>query len=165
MSTPGIRSNYARAIVKDALGPWLENLRTAQRSLRDGVTGDALADPTKLALALPATLRPEVRRFLQLLAREDDLDRLPEIIRELESLYAEGGETLTATITTAIEMTPPEREALEARLRQRFGQGLLFDYEVAPSLLGGVRVRIGDLVIDGSVAGRLEAMRERIVGA
>lgn len=163
MSAPGVSSNYARAILKEALSPWLESLRTAQRSLRDGASGEA--DPAKLALALPATLRPEARRFIQLLAREDDLDRLPDIIRELESVYTEGRETPVAQVTAAVEMTSTEREALETTLRQRFGQDLLFEYAVDPAVIGGVRVRIGDLVIDGTVAGRLDAMRERMVGA
>lgn len=113
---------------------------------------------------MPLTLRPEVRRLVQLLAREGDLDRLPDIVQELDALISEGGETNVAQVTSAVELTPEERQALETKLRQRFGQDLLFDYEVDPSLLGGVRVRVGDMVIDGTVAARLGALRERIVG-
>lgn len=162
-NTSGLKSNYARAILKEALSSWLENLRVAQRALHNGAAPEALADPAKLALVLPANVRPEVRRFVQLLVREDDLDQLPAIIHELESLYAEGGKALTAVVTSAVEMTPEERDTLETKLRQRFGQDLLFEYEVDASLLGGVRVQVGDLVIDGSVAGRLGAMRKHIV--
>jgi len=163
VSTSRVSSTYARAVLREALGPWVEDLRAAARSLRAS-TGDSARDPARIAQTLPLTLRPEVRRLVQLLAREGDLDRLPDIVQELDALISEGGETNVAQVTSAVELTPEERQALETKLRQRFGQDLLFDYEVDPSLLGGVRVRVGDMVIDGTVAARLGALRERIVG-
>ncbi|HYN89993.1 MAG TPA: ATP synthase F1 subunit delta [Ardenticatenaceae bacterium] len=165
MSATGVNTNYARAILREALAPWLEELRAAARTVRTSGGGTGAADQARVVHGLPATTRPEVRRLVQLLAREGDLERLPDILRELEMLTTGQEAARAARVTTAVEMTPVERQNMEAKLRQRFGQELLFEYEVDPALLGGVRVQVADTVIDGSVASRLEAMRERLVGS
>lgn len=155
-------SIYTRALLKEALEPWLHDLRAASRAIRAGQSGAASTDPA--ALAQSASNRPEIRRLLQLMAREGDLGKLGDVVTEIEALFSESGETGHALVTSAIELTAEERAKLETKLRQRFGADLLFEYEVNPAILGGVRVRVGDQVIDGSVASRLNALRERIVG-
>ena len=54
------------------------------------------------------------------------------------------------------------KEALRARLTDRFGAELEFQFEVDASLIGGVYLRVGDQVIDGTVAGKLAALRDRL---
>jgi F-type H+-transporting ATPase subunit delta len=65
-------------------------------------------------------------------------------------------------VTSAVPLTEAERAALRAKLVDRFGTELEFQFEVDPELIGGVRLRVGDQVIDGSVAGRLAALRDRL---
>jgi F0F1-type ATP synthase delta subunit len=57
---------------------------------------------------------------------------------------------------------PEERTKLEAKLRGQYGDELAFDYRLDPAILGGVVVRIGDVVIDGSVAGKLAVMKQKM---
>ena len=51
---------------------------------------------------------------------------------------------------------------MRAKLAERFGADLEFQFEVDASLIGGVYLRVGDQVIDGSVAGKLAALRDRL---
>ena len=51
---------------------------------------------------------------------------------------------------------------MRAKLADRFGSDLEFEFEVDASLIGGVYLRVGDQVIDGSVAGKLAALRDRL---
>lgn len=70
--------------------------------------------------------------------------------------------SLTARVSSAIPLTDKEQAALGERLKARFGKGLNLRFEVEPSLLGGVAVRVGDQVLDGSVKGRLDALAQTL---
>ena len=68
-----------------------------------------------------------------------------------------------ATATSAAPLGPDEVRALTARLEQLTGGRVELATDVDPSLLGGVVVRLGDRLIDGSVRGRLERLRSQLV--
>ncbi|MES4787715.1 MAG: F0F1 ATP synthase subunit delta, partial [Nitrospiraceae bacterium] len=61
-------------------------------------------------------------------------------------------------------LTDDEQRALESKLRAKFGRDLTFEYRVEPSLLGGVVAKVGDKIIDGSLAAKLNAMQEMLLG-
>jgi F-type H+-transporting ATPase subunit delta len=64
---------------------------------------------------------------------------------------------------SAAELTKDEVRGLTARLEQGTGGRVVLDVQVDPSLLGGLVVRIGDRLIDGSVRGRLERLRAQLI--
>ena len=67
-----------------------------------------------------------------------------------------------AWVRSAVPLTEEQRELLKRRLRERFGQEFILRVEIDPSLIGGLVVRVKDQVFDGSVAGRLDALGERL---
>lgn len=69
---------------------------------------------------------------------------------------------MVAWVRSAVPLTEEERRQLKRRLRERFGQEFVLRVEVDPSLIGGLVVRAKDQVFDGSVAGKLDALRERL---
>lgn len=73
--------------------------------------------------------------------------------------------SLKVRISSAVPLTEDEQAALRERLEARFNQTLDARFEVEPSLLGGVVVRAGDQVIDGSVKGRLEGLAQIVAPA
>lgn len=174
MSAQKAAKVYAQAILKTALEDWLAGLQQVQRALHrqpdllpklDDPGTSPSAKEALLGQVLPRNARPEVRNFVRLLVRENDLKLLDDILVELEGVLEEVGAAVrTAEVTTAVPLSPEDRAALEAQLVKRFGNNLVFEYTVDPSVIGGVRVRVGDRVIDGTVAGRLNAMRERLMG-
>lgn len=70
---------------------------------------------------------------------------------------------LDAEATTAIPLDEPQQAQLASKLSTVTGKQIRLDYKVDPTVIGGVRVRIGDRVIDGSVKGQLEALREQLL--
>ena len=64
-----------------------------------------------------------------------------------------------AEVTSALPLSAPETEALRKELVSRLGPGAEVTFRVDPEILGGVVIRAGDRILDGSVAGRLESMR------
>ena len=59
-------------------------------------------------------------------------------------------------IESAVEMDEPTRQRVVAGLTEKYGADLEVRYQIAPSLLGGLRIRVGDDVFDGSVQGRID---------
>lgn len=65
-------------------------------------------------------------------------------------------------VSSAVSLNKEEQAALSGRLEARFSQELDLRFEVEPSLLGGVIARVGDKIIDGSVKGKLEALKQTL---
>lgn len=63
-----------------------------------------------------------------------------------------------AEVTSAAELSGEEKEQLQRSLAAEYGDGLVFSFSVDPSLMGGLRVRVGDRLIDSSIATRLVAV-------
>ena len=87
-----------------------------------------------------------------------------DVLRHLDEMLR-GADQSSAHITSAVALTPDERRALEQKLRAKFGRDLSFAYRTDPALLGGIVAKVGDKIIDGSLASRLNAMQEALLGA
>ncbi len=162
---------YATAAFEAAVEGWLQPLKHVAQALQEQPDMlqalQSMAEPFAQKKAIldglipPATPEP-VRNFLYLLLEERRLNHLEEILDEFVRLAKPEKAGPVARIVTAIPLNREEQAALEERLRNRFGAGLQFAYEVDPAILGGVHVQVGDVVIDGSLAGKLQHLRERL---
>lgn len=68
----------------------------------------------------------------------------------------------SAVVTSALPLTEQEKESVKEDILSKLGEHATVTFRVDPSILGGLVVRVGDKVLDGSVAGRLEEMRQRL---
>lgn len=68
----------------------------------------------------------------------------------------------SATVTSALPLTDEEQEAVKKDVLSRMGAQATISFRVDPSILGGLVIRVGDKVLDGSVVGQLEAMRQSL---
>jgi F-type H+-transporting ATPase subunit delta len=163
--------DYAAAIYDLAFDAWTRQLGAVQKALKtDAALRAALDDPqnstqNKLALLdqnVPGSLGADVRRFLGTLLEAGQIDQLDAILDEFERMVRRRPELKRAQVTSAVPLTEDEKEALRVRLVERFGADLEFEFNVDASLIGGVYLRVGDQVIDGTVSGKLAAMRDRL---
>ena len=102
------------------------------------------------------------RNFLALLAHGKRLAYLPEIAAQYEARRAEVENVIDVEVTSAMALTAGQRSALEAALAKRFGRNVRLKAQVDATLVGGAIVRAGDLVIDGSLQGRLARLGQQI---
>ena len=171
MSVQARPQDYAAAIYDLAFEPWLDQLGNVQRVLK----GDAALRATledhqattqdklqSLNQAMPRPLTAEVRRFLGTLVEDGQLDQLDAILIEFDLLVHQRPELKMARVTSTVPLTEAEQDAMRAKLKDRFGPDLEFEFTVDTALIGGVYLRVGDQVIDGSVSGKLAALRDRL---
>ncbi len=172
MSVQKAAHTYARALYELAFEEWLKELRSAWNSLGQDSKGLAALDDAGTAFAerqsqldksLPDGISEKTRNFLYLLMSKQDLHLLDEVIRGFDNMvHGQKTARLTAQVTSAVALMGEEQKVLQATLQKRFGTGLQFDYNVDPAVLGGIRIRVGDHVIDGTVAKKLQSLKEQL---
>ncbi|MBI5461232.1 MAG: F0F1 ATP synthase subunit delta [Gammaproteobacteria bacterium] len=100
-------------------------------------------------------LSEEGRNLIRLLAERRRLVLLPEIFVLYEQFKNEAEGAIKAQLITAFPATDAQKQTIAAALKHRFGRDVQLEYITDPTLMGGAVVRAGDLVIDGSVRGKL----------
>ena len=151
---------------------WLAQLDQAAAFTSDDGTLDRLSDPSvpysvradALTKALGKDAVPQLRNLLLLLMRRRRLSQVTGVAADFRRLYNRQQGIVEATATSAAPLTDSEVAALRERIAGLAGAGRTVDLQLAvdPSLLGGVQVRLGDTLIDGSVRGRLERLRGQL---
>jgi len=96
--------------------------------------------------------------FIRLLAENRRLAILPEIAMQYEALRAEAEKALDVTVTSAFELNDAQKQKIADALAKRMNRKITIKCETDQALLGGVVIRAGDQVIDGSVRARLGEM-------
>jgi F-type H+-transporting ATPase subunit delta len=102
------------------------------------------------------------QNFVRLLTENKRLMALPEIMVQYEGLRAEYEKELDVEVTSATALTAEQRAKLAASLKTRFKRDVRMSTTVDAALLGGAVIRAGDLVIDGSIKGRLERLASEL---
>jgi F-type H+-transporting ATPase subunit delta len=104
-----------------------------------------------------------VRNFLNVVTKKRRLALLDEICARYQALLDEAEGIVRAEVRSALPVTDAQKTAIEDALARATGGQVRCGYETDPALVGGVTVRIGSAVFDGSVRGHLDAMRRRLV--
>ena len=149
---------------------WRADLDTAAGVLADSRDlAPILANPAlppeqrrDVASRVFAGLAEKPRNLVLLLVQRGRIEQLPRVAEQFRRLDDERQGIVHATATSAAPLTDTEVRALTARLEQMTGGRIALRTDVDESLLGGLVVRVGDRLIDGSVRGRLERLRNQL---
>ncbi len=96
--------------------------------------------------------------FVRLLVENQRLALLPEIAQMYEALRAEAEKSVDVVVASAFELSEAQKQKISDSLKKRMGRDIKLACEVDKALLGGVVIRAGDKVIDGSARTRLSEM-------
>ena len=103
-----------------------------------------------------------VRNFLELLIEKHRVPALHRIRREYDALWEEENKLLPVEVTSAIELDPATVEQIGDKIGERTGRKVQLESKVDPDILGGIVVRVGDRILDASIANRLESLRKQV---
>lgn len=168
LARPYARAAFSLARDHGCLADWTQALGFAARVAADSQVAALLGHP-KLTDADAATLLappqlPEdaserFGRFIGLLLDNGRLSLLPEIAGLYEQLRAEAEHVIKARVTSAAALPASELDTIATALKKRFGREVDIQTAVDPSLIGGAVIDAGDVVIDGSLRGKLERLQ------
>lgn len=173
--TVTIARPYAEAVFKLAreegtLGKWSDALRFAAAVVADPEVSVLIDNPQVdedelLAFLLSVgegKIDAQGQNLVKVLMENDRLALLPQISALFEQLKAEEGGELEAEISSAFPLTDAQEKSLASALEARFGKKVAAKVSVDPELIGGVKIAVGDRVIDASVRARLESMAQQL---
>ncbi len=173
MNTNSASANqYAQAIMQAMLERWQGALSSVSNALKQNpqlaeLLTDAEGDINKRLAALesiiPADAPAELRNTLQTMVQDGSIKLVEQLSGALAQVSSGRSEApIKAEVTSAVLLSTEEQEQLRRALAARHGESLTFAFYVDPSLMGGLRVRVGDSLMDTSVASRLQSMRESL---
>jgi F-type H+-transporting ATPase subunit delta len=163
IARPYARAAFAHAHASKKLAEWSKHLRAAAAATEDDRIKRLIGNPHVTSDDLVELLGglskhaagDEGRNFLHALAENRRLALLPHIAAHFEKLRAEVENVVDVEVIAAREIAPAQEKKLAAALEKRLGREVRMHTKIDESLLGGAIVRAGDLVIDGSLKGRL----------
>ena len=103
-----------------------------------------------------------VRNFLELLVEKHRMPAIFRIRRAYDTLWEEENKLLPVEVTSAIELDPATVEQIGDKIGERTGRKVQLESKVDPDILGGIVVRVGDRILDASIANRLESLRKQV---
>lgn len=125
----------------------------------DGMTDEAFSD---IVRRVQPGIGQKPLNLFRLLRRKNRLDLGPSIASFFRELLDEERGVARAQVTTAVAMDDARREQIARRLAEGTGKQVEVEARVDPSILGGLVVRIGDQMLDGSTRTRLRLLRGRL---
>ena len=148
-----------------AQGTWSQRLQRLALIAQDGDMAQVMGNPrlsaeqiAELFISLSDDNDPILANFVRTLAENRRLALLPEISRLFDLARSQEEGVQDAVVYSAFPIDDAQVAALMQQLEPRFGTRLTARVEVDASLIGGVRVTVGDQMLDASVRGKLDAM-------
>jgi len=172
VARPYAKAAFAHAREQGRIAEWSAALATARQVVESGEFAKLSTSPGvsrgQLVELVAGICGPGLdaggRAFLDLLGENGRLACVPEISTLFEELRAEAENVADVEIVSAVPLEEQQRQRLAGALRHRLRRDVRLHCSVDPSLIGGAVVRSGDLLIDGSLSGRLERLGTELTG-
>jgi F-type H+-transporting ATPase subunit delta len=141
----------------DAIAAVAANVQMRQYADNPKATVDQVFDVITSVVKSP--LSDTTRNLLRAVIENGRLAALPEVAVQFHALVSERSGVSEATVYSAFPIDAAQLPAVVASLEKRFGRKLTASVQLEPELIGGIRVVVGDEVLDTSVKARLEQMK------
>lgn len=170
VARPYAKAAFAYAQEKNAFAQWSAMLGFAAAVVSDKSMSMLLDDP-QLTAEKQAELFIKVcgdkldvagKNFIHQLTQNKRLSVLPDVAVLFEKLLAEHQRKQDVTVTSAFELSTAEKDKLKLALAKKLGKEVNLQSHVDKSLIGGVVIRAGDMVIDSSVRGQLQQLSQAL---
>ncbi len=159
VARPYALAAFDAASKSNELKSWSETLQTATSALENAQVYVLITSPRiarkqlqdlMLAICGGDKLGKQIANFIKMLVEAQRLVLLPEITAIFEVMRAEAEKSIDVKVTSAFELNETQKQKIVAAMKKRLGREIRLDCETDQKLLGGIIIRAGDKVIDGS---------------
>ena len=176
MATAAAR-RYAKAVFELAreegkFDEWGQRLARIRELFADPEVAAVVSNPTipaeqreSIVATVPRLIDQEATNFARLLIESGRIAEARDVEEEYERMVDDAEGRVRATLTTAIELGPHDRDRVARELSQRLEKDVRLQVVVDPRIVGGLKLQYGDHVIDASVAARLQQLRRRLAAS
>lgn len=166
IARPYAEAAFRLAREQNALPAWSDALVLINAVVADAQIAVLIDDPNVgvaqlegvIIGAIGKHLSGEARNFVQMLVQNRRLGLIVQICDMFEALRREQEGVMEATVVSALPLTDGQLQPLVASLEKKYGRKITAKVELDPQLIGGLKIMVGDKVIDATVRGRLDAM-------
>jgi F-type H+-transporting ATPase subunit delta len=166
LARPYALAAYEQARAAGDMAAWQTALSELAAITAEPKVAAAMRDPNQTAAQRAATLSglageempPAVANLLAIMADNGRLSLLPEVAMLFDQLKQAVESTVAVHVTSAYPLSDAETQQLAETMQEKLARSITLTSETDPSLLGGALIRADDLVIDGSVRGRLNKL-------
>ena len=169
LARPYARAAFETARTHNALAAWSDNMRFAAQVMADARVSTVAGDPRLSHAELVGLLLPPgesadapFAAFLSLLVENRRVNLLAEVAALFEELKRESERTIRVILRSASEVPADRADAIKVALKKRFAREIELEQRIDPAVIGGAVIDAGDVVIDGSVRGRLERLQSAL---
>ena len=148
---------------------WSQRLARIRQLFSEPGIAAVLSNPTiateqreSLVTGSHGLLDQEATNLARLLIESGRIHEAAGIEEEFQRMADDAAGRVRATLTTAIELEPRDRERVAQELSKRLDKDVRLQVVVDPRILGGLRLQYGDRIVDASVAARLQQLRRRL---
>jgi F-type H+-transporting ATPase subunit delta len=169
IARPYAKAAFDFALEADAIESWLEQLAFAAEVSQDDTIqtylsgGVSVEQATTLFISVCGEqVDSKGQNYLKLLAENHRLLALPQILEQFCELKAEHEKTVNVDVTSAVKLKAAQTTALSTALEKRLARKVKLNCKVDKSLISGLLIQAGDMVIDGSVQGKLSRLSQSL---
>ncbi|MCW8886320.1 MAG: F0F1 ATP synthase subunit delta [Motiliproteus sp.] len=169
IARPYTKAAFETALEQKALDKWSEMLALAAQATQDEQVSNLLSNPALrtdqkagLILDICADASEQVQNFIGVLAENNRLLVLPEISSLFDRLKAEQQKSVDIDVTSAFKMTKEQQTKLAQALGKKLDREVNISSSIDKGLIGGLLIKTEDLVIDGSIRGKLAKLSEAL---
>lgn len=170
IARPYAKAAFEYALDAQTVSEWASMLDFVAQAVSNDkvaalITNPALSSEQKGDVVLKigeGHLVDKVQNFIKLLARNNRLEALPAIRQRFDVLKANYDKTVDVEVTSAAALSDDQLQRLTDKLTTKLGRKVNIETQVDSSMIGGLVIRAGDMVIDGSIRGKLNKLSETL---
>lgn len=169
IARPYAKAAFDFAVEANAIDSWLEQLTFAAEVSQDDTIQAYLSGGVSVEQAITLFLNvcgeqvdSKGQNYLKLLAENHRLLALPQVLEQFCELKAEYEQTVNVDVTSAVKLVAAQTKTLSTALEKRLARKVKLNCKVDKSIISGLIIQAGDMVIDGSVQGKLSRLSQSL---
>jgi len=169
IARPYAKAAFDFAVEANGIESWLEQLTFAAQVSQDDTIQTYLSGGVSVEQAITLFLSvcgeqvdSKGQNFLKFMAENHRLLALPQVLEQFCELKAEHEQTVNVDVTSAVKLKAAQTKALSAALEKRLARKVKLNCKVSKKIISGLIIQAGDMVIDGSVQGKLNRLAQTL---